>query len=302
MKKITLGTVWNRNWHRMEVTKIFKNGKVQITETWLREEDGKPRKAVKNYGVGEDEDGQYAYSIDYPEYRLYAGGADFAPETEEQETTNTESKEEKNMKNTNNAQVTVTEITVDGIKYTTTRPGYYYKKVDGKQTRIGKAEWEQAFDKYITDAADEASQWDAEDEIKERERKQGESDKQAEKAVNKKKKKTTRRSKDIAFIFTPNGDESRQITLTAKQVDFVKRLPESNFYEDGLESVLWIDCLADDLGGQFTGKPMTIGAMVSTLREKGLVEVARDDARVGKPKMMTFTELGKVVASELGLN
>jgi len=47
---------------------------------------------------------------------------------------------------------------------------------------------------------------------------------------------------------------------------------------------------------------MTTGAMISTLREKGLVNVGRDDSRKGKPKFMALTDAGKAVAKKLGLN
>lgn len=116
-----------------------------------------------------------------------------------------------------------------------------------------------------------------------------------------KTKKTSkpRRSKDVAFeMDTLIG----HITLTIKQVDFIKHLPDTSFWEHGLDSTPWCDCLADEIGGQFTGKPMTVGAMISTLREKKLVEVVKDTSRQGNPKYMVLTEVGKVVAKKLGLN
>lgn len=104
--------------------------------------------------------------------------------------------------------------------------------------------------------------------------------------------KKARRSKDIAH-------ESNGVTLTAKQVDFLHHLKDTSFWENGLDSTPWCDCLADEIGGQFAGKPMTVGAMISTLREKGLLEVGREEARQGKPKFMAFTSLGKKVAAEV---
>lgn len=197
------------------------------------------------------------------------------------------------------AQVQVIEIEVEGIKYTQTRPGYYYKRVDGKNTRISKAEWEQAFDAYVGEVDEADEQWDAEDEVKARKDLQDQKDKEAEDAVNGKKKAAKpRRPKDVAFeMDTLIG----HITLTVKQVDFIKHLPDTCFWENGLDSALWCDVLADEIGGQFTGKPMTVGAMISTLREKKLVEVAQETGRKGKPKSMVLTETGKAVAQELGL-
>lgn len=109
------------------------------------------------------------------------------------------------------------------------------------------------------------------------------------------KKKSARRSKDIAY-------DGNGITLTAKQVDFIRHLPDTNFWEDGLDSALWTDVLADEIGGQFAGKPMTTGAMISTICEKGLANRATDRVNGRKATFMVLTELGKKVAAELGLN
>ena len=60
--------------------------------------------------------------------------------------------------------------------------------------------------------------------------------------------------------------------------------------------------LADEIGGQFEGKPMTVGAMISTICEKGLANRANDRINGRKSTFMVLTELGKKVAAELGLN
>lgn len=103
-----------------------------------------------------------------------------------------------------------------------------------------------------------------------------------------------RKSKDVAH-------EAEGVTLTAKQVDFIKHLPDTCFWEQGLDSCIWVDCLCDDIGGQFKGKPMTVGAMISTLCEKG-IGLRSSEKRDGR-KCTTFelTELGKKVAAGLGL-
>lgn len=108
-------------------------------------------------------------------------------------------------------------------------------------------------------------------------------------------KKRTRKSKDIAY-------EGHEVTLTAKQVDFIRHLPDTNFWENGLDSALWTDVLADEIGGQFAGKPMTVGAMISTICEKGLANRATDRVNGRRTTFMVLTELGKKVAAELGLN
>ena len=109
------------------------------------------------------------------------------------------------------------------------------------------------------------------------------------------KKKRIRKSKDIAY-------DGNGVTLTAKQVDFIRHLPDTCFWENGLDSALWTDVLADEIGGQFAGKPMTTGAMISTICEKGLANRGTDRVNGRKATFMVLTELGKKVAAELGLN
>ena len=81
---------------------------------------------------------------------------------------------------------------------------------------------------------------------------------------------------------------------------FIRLLPNDDFYENGLDSALWIDVLCDTLAGEFN--PMALGAMVSTLREKYLISVGVQKVNGKKCKFFGFTELGKRVARELGLN
>lgn len=229
--------------------------------------------------------------------------------TDENTNNTTTEKETKVMKTNKKAdgQAQLVQIEVNGIKYIQTRPGYYYKNENGKQVRIPKAEWEQAFDEYTQTASDNAEQdaWQAEADAEKqaREQKQADEDKAAEKTMNKqaKAKKTTKKSKDIAFEGTfEYANEEFHITLTAKQVRFIKRMPEDGFYEHGLDSALWIDVFCDTIADEFN--PMAVGAMVSTLREKGLVNVVSDRVNGRKAKWMAFTALGQMVAKELGLN
>lgn len=186
------------------------------------------------------------------------------------------------------------------------KKNYVYKstgKTDGKgnpvMMRIPLHIFEQAFDEYVDQNDDIA---DADEAYNERKEAQAKADAETEAEFNGKKpakaKKASkpRKSKDIAYTHT-NG-----LTLTAKQVDFIKHIPDTCFYEHGLESTMWCDVLADEIGGQFEGKPMTVGAMISTLREKNLINVGKDDSRKGHPKFMVLTDMGKQVATELGLN
>lgn len=117
------------------------------------------------------------------------------------------------------------------------------------------------------------------------------------------KAKKARKPKDIAFktVITLADDRIADVTLTAKQTDFIRHLSDTCFWENGLDSTIWVDCLCDDIQGQFAGKPMTVGAMISTLCEKGLG--TRATCRREKRKCTSFelTELGKLVAAEVGL-
>lgn len=221
----------------------------------------------------------------------------------------------------------MTTFTINGTVYETNEKGNYFYKSTGKMDkkgnpimmRISQAVYEQAFDQYVKEAADvaeaqEPMDWEreADAEYEERLQKQAESDKAAEEAVNKKTSrkdphkatdkgmKKTRRSKDVAFEYCPNGTDT--VTLTAKQVEFMAEMTKTSFWENGLESALWCDILADEIGGQFADKPMVVGAMISTLREKNLINVSKDDSRKGHPKFMVLTDMGKQVATELGLN
>lgn len=212
------------------------------------------------------------------------------------------------------------------------------KKGNPVMMRVSRAVYEQGFDQYIAESKDAADK-DAENNAKEENKlpkgfqitsdwdgdcysyalyrgdelilraydsadlyaeanRLASSDKEAENAVNGKKtpakKSRKRASKDIAY----NGIG---FTLTAKQVDFIRHIPDTCFYENGLDSTVWCDILADEIGGQFAGKPMTVGAMISTLREKGLLCVMTG-SRDRKCKYFEFTEVGKEVAKDLGLH
>lgn len=200
-----------------------------------------------------------------------------------------EDKEEKEMAKKTDGKAEVIEITVEGIKYTSTGK-YFYKRgqEDEKWTRISKAEWEQKFEQYTQEAADaaDADEWDAEREVEARKQEQEAKDAATEKAFNKKTSKKTSEKKG----------------LTEKQVDFIKHIPDTNFYEHGLESTMWCDVLVEEIGGQFAGNPFVVGAMISTLKEKGLIYVTKDRVNGKTCKFFGFTEEGKKVAKELGLN
>jgi hypothetical protein len=124
-------------------------------------------------------------------------------------------------------------------------------------------------------------------------KKPGKATKEATKRTNK------RVPKDCEFGGIYDGVD---VSLTAKQVDFIKHLPDTNFWEQGLDSCIWVDILCDEIGGQFADKPMTVGAMISTLCEKGLGTRGKNRVNGHKCTSFALTELGKKVAKELGLH
>lgn len=211
---------------------------------------------------------------------------------------------------------------INGATYTRKANGYCYVRYEysesGKVHRIGGDEFEA---KYAQFQMEEAVEEAVEIEITELEPREGEKvyhDEPIEqidieaaveateesmttdeiKQIAKEfapKKKRTRKSKDVAY----NGNG---ITLTAKQVDFIRHLPDTHFWENGLDSCIWVDCLCDDIGGQFEGKPMAVGAMISTLCEKGLGTRTKEKVNNRTATSFKLTAAGKVVAAELGLN
>lgn len=114
-----------------------------------------------------------------------------------------------------------------------------------------------------------------------------------------KKAAKPRRSKDVGFEYKENGETL--VTLTAKQADFILHIADTDFWTGDYGNGIFVDVLCDQIGGQFEGKPMTVGAMISTLCEKGLGERCRDTSRQGKPIVFGFTALGVKVAMAVGL-
>lgn len=173
---------------------------------------------------------------------------------------------------------------------------YCYCTANGIKTRIKRDEFEKAEALYEETTANEEAFEEAleraeEDIITE----------EGQEVVRemKKEKKAKRAKKNIAFTTTYDGIE---VSLTEKQVDFINHLSDTDFWEHGLDSCIWVDCLCDDIGGQFANKPMTVGAMISTLCEKGLGVRAKERMNGRKCTSFELTELGKKVAKELGLN
>lgn len=105
-----------------------------------------------------------------------------------------------------------------------------------------------------------------------------------------------RRPRDVAFEHAPSG-----VTLTARQCEFLRAASGCPCWAEG-DGTLWTDVLLDEVGVN----GMSFGAMVSTLREKGLVRVwteSREDGVTGrsrKAKAMHLTEMGERVLRAAG--
>lgn len=189
-----------------------------------------------------------------------------------------------------------TTFTLDNTTFTTNDNGtYFYAITSNGKIRIKKAQFEQARREFeLRKAFPEETAEDKLDAM-------AENPEVVKTAEPKKTTKRTRKSKDIAYTYSENGQPV--VTLTAKQVDFVKHLPDTCFWEHGLDSCIWVDCLCDEIGGQFAGKPMTVGAMISTLCEKGLGQRAKSHINGKKATSFALTELGRTVfATGWGLN
>lgn len=123
----------------------------------------------------------------------------------------------------------------------------------------------------------------------------------AEVLAEEKPKKKKRTPKSVGFRKTYDAYAGIEVILTEKQVDFIRHLPDTCFWEDGVYSTIWTECLCDDIGGQFAGKPMTVGAMISTICEKGLGTRGKQRVNGRKSTYFALTELGQLVAKDLGL-
>ena len=96
-----------------------------------------------------------------------------------------------------------------------------------------------------------------------------------------------------------------KIGLTEKHMVFLKNLPKCSFWDHGLDSSVWVFDVRDTLAmAGMVG--MTVGAMISTLCEKGLLrvmlgEVENMNGRARREKYVELTETGKKVAEVLGV-
>lgn len=95
--------------------------------------------------------------------------------------------------------------------------------------------------------------------------------------------------------------EGKRVLLTPKQVEFMKRIneiEETYHYDTGTwyPADVYTECLSD------TMPPTSVGAMITTLREKGVIRT--EYSKVGGRKICRFqlTELGQYVHNKLSSN
>ena len=210
---------------------------------------------------------------------------------------------------------------IENVEYNSTESGRFYRTENGKKVRISKADFDTAWNVYTCDKVAEMTEEELLDKTEEETAKTHIEN--AEKAIKKalkdtkvqkdpKKSEGTKEVKEKApkAKKVPEGGAefevgqppySETVILTAKQIDFIRHLPDTCYWENGLESCIWVDCLCDEIGGQFAGKPMTVGAMISTLCEKKLGYRMTDKRENRKCTAFGLTDSGKLVAQSLGL-
>ena len=76
--------------------------------------------------------------------------------------------------------------------------------------------------------------------------------------------------------------------FTEKQKTLIQSINAIN----GLDEAIWVDSIVEHMSIAGMG-PMTTGALISTLKEKGVIEVKISDEREKKAKYIIFTERGK---------
>lgn len=185
---------------------------------------------------------------------------------------------------------------VNEIEYITNAAGTYFWKVEnGKKTRIGRSEYELAFEAYTDLAAeDDLEDLDEQELVREAQKELAEaSDRQAEEAINKPKARKPRSRAAKTLVI-----DGVEIGLTEKHLMLLHAMPKSNFWDNGLDSCPWTFSVVDAVEGEMSA--MAAGAVISTLREKGIILVGIGATK--KERWIEFTDLGKKVAAELGIN
>lgn len=77
--------------------------------------------------------------------------------------------------------------------------------------------------------------------------------------------------------------------LTEKEIQFLTAFGQSDFYEDGLDSILWDYSVNDEL--QYSGK--TVSGVVSSLSQKGILQVCTKEDTGDRFGVYYLTEKAK---------
>lgn len=194
-------------------------------------------------------------------------------------------------------------FTIGDIGYNTNEKGNRFFKIeDEKMTRISKAEYEAAFEQYTNDIEDVELEFDEGAAICEAKKEMEEASDRAAEETTDRPKKSSRSLRKAAHRVEVDGVK---IGLTEKHMVFLKNLPKCSFWDHGLDSSVWVFDVRDTLAmAGMVG--MTVGAMISTLCEKGLLrvmlgEVENMNGRARREKYVELTETGKKVAEVLGV-
>lgn len=207
---------------------------------------------------------------------------------------------------------TITFTLSNGKTYTRKPSGYCFTSQDGKCTRISSREFELSYIKFdeeqgqkMHDLKEEEMDRIPEEEVEKMvsEAEESETTEEVKEIIKKVSKKTARKPRMVegsrTFSVETSATENKSVSLTPKQMDFICHLPDSDLWNNSTNSVLQVNVLCDEIGGQFEGKPMTVGAMISTLCEKKLGIRAKE--KIGGRTVVTFklTDAGKEIAEQL---
>ena len=194
-------------------------------------------------------------------------------------------------------------FTMGGIGYNTNeKVNRFYKIENEKTTRISKAEYEAAFERYTNDIEYEELEFDEGATIREAKKEMEEASGRIAEETTNCPKKSSRSLRKAAHKVEVDGVE---IGLTEKHMVFLENLPKCSYWDHGLDSGIWVFDVRDTLA--MVGMAgMTVGAMISTLREKGLLrvtlgEVENMNGRTRREKYIELTDTGKRVAEVLGV-
>lgn len=183
-----------------------------------------------------------------------------------------------------------------GSRWRRTQGGYCFR--DGR--RVPRKEFDEARGAHLEDLGRRLSAVSREAGSTIAARRARELAGEKEETVKKDEKTKTRkrRPRDVAFECEVGGE---RVTLTSRQCEFLQAASQCPCWAGGGRGIR-TDILMDEMGVN----GMSFGAMVSTLREKHLLEVGRESREDGatgrsrKVKVMRLTRLGEAVLKRAG--